>query len=268
VSFEIASPSQLAWTFAPDSDNALFEAAGKFFTRIQRDGTLDQLLDRHYGHNERLGTIDAAAFLAAAQTTLPLYRPMFEEAEQITGIEWRLLAALAYQESHWDPLATSFTNVRGMMMLTGETATRMGVTDRLDAHASIIGGARYLEMLKDQLPARIPEGERIWFALAAYNQGIGHLEDARVLAARAGANPNAWLEVRKFMPLLARPEYVDQTKYGYARGGEAVALAETVHLYYDMLKRMDVPGPFQIEPAADAQIQLRLQDIMQFGFGQ
>jgi len=97
-----------------------------------------------------------------------------------------------------------------------------------------------LQLMKEQLPLRIPDEERTWLAMAAYNQGMGHLEDARVLAARNGLNPDSWADVKKVMPLLTQPEYFEQTKHGYARGGEAVVLTETVHLYYDMLKHMNV----------------------------
>ena len=239
AAFDIAAPSRLAWAFAPNGDEALFAEAQNFFALIKQDGTLRRLLDRHYGHNERLEPEDAVAFVTSTRTVLPHFRHLFEEAGALTGIDWQLLAAIGYHESHWNPLATSFTNVRGLMMLTEETADRMDVTDRLDPRQSILAGARYLQLLRDQLPLRIPEEERTWLALAAYNQGMGHLEDARVLTARAGLNPDTWADVRKMMPLLAQPEYFEQTKYGYARGGEAVILVETVHLHYDMLKHLD-----------------------------
>lgn len=236
--FDIASPSKLAWAFAPDSDEALLEEARKFFDRIKQDGTLRRLLDSHYGHNERLEPVDSVTFVTKTRTDLPHFLRLFQEAEALTGIEWELLAALAYQESHWNPLATSPTNVRGIMMLTEETADLMKVSNRLDARQSIIAGARYLQMLKEQLPPRIPETDRIWMALAAYNQGMAHLEDARVLAARNGLNANAWGDVKKTLPLLSQAEYHEKTKHGFARGGEAVILVETVHLYYDMLKHL------------------------------
>jgi membrane-bound lytic murein transglycosylase F len=164
---------------------------------------------------------------------------LFEEGQNVSGIDWRLLAAISYHESHWNPLATSSTNVRGLMMLTEETADRMKVTDRLDPRQSILAGARYLRLLQEELPRRIANEERIWLGLAAYNQGQGHLEDARVLTARAKLNADTWLDVKKMMPLLTQPEYFEQTKHGYARGGEAVILVETVRLYYDMLKHLD-----------------------------
>lgn len=259
AAFEIGSPSKLAWAFPPDGDEALFEEAQKFFTGIRHDGTLHRLLDRYYGHNDRLEPIDSVTFITKAQTDLPRLKSLFEEAQRITGIDWQLLAAIGYHESHWNPLATSFTNVRGLMMLTEDTADRMGVKNRLDPRESIIAGAQYLQLLKDQLPAHIPNEERTWLALAAYNQGMGHLEDARMLAARMGLNADSWADVKKTMSLLSQPEYFEQTKHGYARGGEAVVLVETVHLYYDMLKHMDNLG---IPSAPESPFHLKLP-----GFG-
>jgi len=247
-SLDLNSPSHLAWAFPGDGDSALFDAAQKFIAGIRQDGSLAHLIDRHYGHNERLEAMDAVAFVSKSHTLLPKYKSLFEEAEKLSGIEWPLLAALAYQESHWDPAATSFTNVRGMMMLTQDTAERMEVEDRLDARASILAGAQYLQLLKDALPKRINDKERTWMALAAYNQGMGHLEDARVLAAKSGLNPDVWSDVKKVMPLLSRPAYYEQCKHGQARGGEAVILVETVRLYHDMLNRLEIEDMPQLPP--------------------
>ena len=143
---------------------------------------------------------------------LPDLRDYFHEAEELTGIDWRLIAALAYQESHWDRLAVSPANVRGIMMLTEITADRMKVTDRLDARQSILAGARYLMMLKDGLPMRIKEPDRTWMALAAYNQGSGHIEDARILAQRLDFNPDSWVDLKKTLPLLSLSKYFQQSE--------------------------------------------------------
>ncbi|HXU92187.1 MAG TPA: membrane-bound lytic murein transglycosylase MltF [Gallionella sp.] len=238
ATMDIGTPSKLAWAFSRDVDPALFKEAQVFFSRIERDGTLSRLLERYYGHNNRLQTLDAASFVANINQVLPKYRSLFEEAATLTGSDWRLLAALAYQESQWDPLATSFTNVRGMMMLTEETADRMNVGNRLDARESIIAGAKYLALIKEQLPERIAEPDRTWMSLAAYNQGYGHLEDARILTKRMGMNPDSWADVKKWMPSLNQPGYYETLKYGYARGGEAVILVESIRSYHDMLKRL------------------------------
>jgi membrane-bound lytic murein transglycosylase F len=238
AALDIGPPSRLAWAFSMDGDPELPKEAQVFFARIRQDGTLNRLLDRYYGHSGRLQPLDAASFIARINKVLPGYRALFEEAAGLTGLDWQLLAALAYQESQWDPLATSFTNVRGMMMLTEDTADRMEVKNRLDAHESILAGAKYLALLREQMPARIPEPDRTWMALAAYNQGYGHLEDARILTERAGLNPNSWSDVKKWMPLLNQPDYYSTLKHGYARGGEAVILVESIRSYHDILKRL------------------------------
>ncbi len=243
AAFDIDKPSQLSWGFPKDADPELLFQARIFFARVWQDGTIRRLLDRYYGHIQRLDKTDAAAFIDRAKTTLPHFRQLFEDAAADTGQDWRLLAALAYQESQWDPLATSYTNVRGMMMLTEDTADRMKVENRLDPRESIFAGAQYLDMLKKQLPDRIREPDRTWLALAAYNQGFGHLEDARILTIRAGLNPDSWADVKKWMPRLNQPGYYETLKRGYARGGEAVILVETIRSYYDMLKRIEPEIP-------------------------
>jgi membrane-bound lytic murein transglycosylase MltF len=170
---------------------------------------------------------------------LPALRRHFQEAQTLTGIDWRLLAAIGYQESQWDPGAVSPTGVRGVMMLTAETADRMGVDNRLDPRQSIIGGARYLALLKDALPPDIAEPDRTWIALAAYNQGQGHMEDARRIAKARGGDPDSWLDVKQALPLLSRGGYRHVTRYGYARGFEALTFAENIRNYYDILLRLE-----------------------------
>ena len=243
------TPSNMAWAITADGDSELLDEVNLFFSGIEHDGTLRSLIDRYYGYNERLGTVDTATFISHSRNRLPHFRQWFADAADLTGLDWRLLAALAYRESRWDPNATSFTHVRGMMMLTEETADRMGVENRLDARSSIMAGGRYLQLLKEQLPLRIPEQDRLWLALAAYNQGMGHLEDARILAVQGGLNADLWTDVKRTLPLLSRSAYSDKTKHGKARGGEAVIHVETVRLYYDMLKRLDEQNQLRDTPA-------------------
>lgn len=228
---------KLAWAFPKNGDTWLYQQSRVFFDRIQKDGTLRNLHDRYYGHSERLNTLDVTTFLVRMRTLLPQYLGLFKQAQELTGIDWRLLAAVSYRESHWDRYATSPTNVRGLMMLTEETADRLGVTDRLDPRQSIIAGARYILTLKDMIPTRVPEPDRTWLALAAYNIGYAHLEDARVLAQRMKLNPDAWADIKKTLPLLAREEYFPNLKYGYARGGAPVIFVETVRTYHKILEK-------------------------------
>ena len=240
TAFAVGPSQDVVWLLS-STHAALRDEADAFFDRIRSDGTLQRLIDRYFGYARRVDRIDATVFQERIRTVLPAFAGVFHQAQQQSGIEWRLIAAMAYQESRWDPQATSETNVRGMMMLTEETAKRLRVADRLDARQSVGAGARYLAELKRGLPQRIGEPDRTWMALAAFNVGIGHLEDARVLAARRGLNPDSWSDLKKTLPLLAQADHAEDTKYGVARGGQAVVFVETVRAYYDLLLRLEKP---------------------------
>ena len=241
IAFSFGEPEPIAWALSKDAEPELVDQVNTFFATIERDGTLRILIDRYFGHVKRLNHLDIVAFLSRRETVLPRYAPMFKEAQDLTGIDWRLLAALGFQESHWRPLATSPTGVRGLMMLTSVTADELGVRNRLEPHESILAAGRYFLSIKERLPARIREPDRTWMTLASYNVGRGHVEDARILAQRRKLNPDLWINVRKTLPLLARSEYYTTLKHGFARGGEAVVLTENVRNYYDILKRYEAP---------------------------
>ncbi|HEX4858604.1 MAG TPA: membrane-bound lytic murein transglycosylase MltF [Usitatibacteraceae bacterium] len=248
AAFSVGRESRVAWLFGPAADADLQASARQFFRKIRDNGTLDRLVDRYYGHLSRLQPIDSGTLIERINTTLPRLKAHFHEAQEVSGIDWRTLAAVGYQESHWDALATSPTGVRGIMMLTEDTADRMGVKNRLDARESILGGAKYLALLRDLVPARVPEPDRTWFALAAYNQGYGHLEDARILAQRQKLNADSWLDVRKVYPKLADAEVAATLKHGLARGEEAVQFVENVRNYADMITRLERPHDFELAP--------------------
>ena len=254
VAFNVGKPVEYAWLVSTVDKKRILEAAQPFFERIRKDGTLKRLVDRYYGHAARITALDSGTLLERIDSVLPALKAHFQEAERLSGLDWRLLAALGYQESHWDAGATSPTGVRGLMMLTDETAERLQIKNRLDARDSILGGARYLALLKEALHPRIAEPDRTWLALAAYNQGLGHLEDARILAQKANLNPDQWQDVRQVLPRLAEPDHYHQLKHGYARGFEAMQLVDNVRNYYDILSRMETretpPLPPPEEPAA------------------
>ena len=232
----------LVWAFPANGDEALFQRADAFIARIKRDGTLARLIDRYFGHVRRLDQIGVERFLEKMHAVLPHYRRDFVAAQNAHGIDWRLLAALAYQESRWQSDATSPTGVRGMMMLTEDTADRLGVANRLDARESILAGARYFADLRDQLPPEVKEPDRTWLALAAYNLGMGHLNGGRAVARMVKRDPNSWYEMKQVLPLLARPQYAARLKSGPARGGEAVIMVENIRTYYDILARYEKPA--------------------------
>ncbi|MBB1320202.1 membrane-bound lytic murein transglycosylase MltF [Shewanella sp. SR43-8] len=228
---------EVVWLLPPRNSDRLMSQLLAFWHQERRAGTLEHLNEKYFGHVKRFDYVDTRAFIRAIDNILPEYRSFFE---QYSGeLDWRKLAAASYQESHWNPSARSPTGVRGMMMLTQPTAAYVGVDDRLDAEQSIRGGAFYLKDMMDRLPDRIPEAQRIWFALASYNIGLGHVEDARRLTESMGMDPSAWRDVKKVLPLLQQAKYYKQTRYGYARGSEAVHYVDSIRRYYDTLVWID-----------------------------
>ena len=236
----LGEAEKIAWAFPKNGEPELYKQANAFFAKINKNGTLRNLIDKYYGHSERLKTVDARTYISNIRTLLPQYIHLFKQAGELTDMDWRLLAALSYQESHWDTYNTSPTNVRGLMMLTESTADRMGVTDRLDPKQSIKAGAKYINLIREDIPARVPEPDRTWMALAAYNIGGAHVEDARVLAKRMKLNPDAWSDVKKTLPLLNNYDYYSTVKYGYASGGAPVVFVESIRSYYQILQQQNV----------------------------
>ncbi len=241
--FEIGEPQQISWYFPKDSDQTLVAKANAFFSRIEEDGTLLHLKERYFGHLGQLNYVGARTFIKHISTRLPKYEEKFRDVSDDLGLDWRLIASIGYQESHWRPKATSPTGVRGLMMLTRITAKEMGIKNRLDPFASIDGGARYFDKIRKRIPERISEPDRTWLALAAYNVGFGHLEDARILTEKAGKDPDKWVDVKEFLPLLQKKKYYKQTRYGYARGNEPVIYVQNIRRYYDVLSWMTEAQP-------------------------
>ena len=235
MGFELTMGDSLAWAFPKRHDRSLIERAEQYVEFIEQNGDLDRVRDRYYGHTKRFDYVGTRRFIRDYNSILPRFRPLFEQAAKIQPVDWRLLAAIGYQESHWDPTAISPTGVRGLMMLTRNTASVLGVEDRVDPAQSILGGAKYLEQLKARLPSSIKEPDRTWFALASYNVGYGHVQDARAITEQMGKEPDLWAHVKDNLPLLAQHSWYSNTRHGYARGWEPVMYVENIRNYYDIL---------------------------------
>ncbi len=251
--FEIGKTQQISWYFPNTTDHSLINAVNNFFSRIEDDGTLLDLKERYFGHLGQLNYVGARTYIKHINQRLPKYEEVFKKYSEEHNIDWRLMASMGYQESHWRPRAVSPTGVRGLMMLTRTTAKEMGIQNRLDPEASIKGGIAYFAKMKKRIPDQILEPDRTWLAMAAYNVGYGHLEDARILTEKAGKDPNKWVDVKNFLPLLQKKKYYKQTRYGYARGNEPVIYVQNIRRYYDVLTWMTQP---QIDEQAIAQSEL------------
>lgn len=233
AAFTLGDPQPVAWMLAKNNDDTVLAGMLDFFNQQHDSGNLARLHEKYFGHIQSFDYVDTRTFLQRIDKVLPQYQPLFER--HAGELDWRLLAAASYQESHWDPKAESYTGVRGMMMLTEDTAALVGVKDRLDAEQSIRGGAQYLASLMERLPDTIPDDERIWFALAAYNIGLGHVLDVRRLTRLRQQDPDSWAQVKANLALLHQPQWYKQTRYGYARGRETRQFVNNVRQYYQSL---------------------------------
>ncbi len=237
VDFAALSNAKTSSSASPlEKTEAIYFAASEFLDTVRNEDMLERFLNKEKSHSHRLDFANMHTFMMYILERLPKYRALFERLAGEHDLDWRLLAAIAYQESHWNPEAVSPTGVRGLMMLTRDTAKHVGIKNRSDPEQSVIGGAKYFKIVKKKIPKRIPEPDRTWLALASYNVGFGHLEDARILTQRAGGNPDSWQEVKKRLPLLSVQKWHSKTKHGYARGHEPVKYVRNIRTYYSILK--------------------------------
>ena len=254
AAFDLTEPEPIGWAFPIHGDNSLVQAANRFLNSYEQNGKLEQLKQQSLEQSNEFSLAGSQLFLRRVNSRLPKYQEMFQEIAQHHQMDWHLLAAIAYQESHWNAKAKSPTGVRGLMMLTRPTAKEMGVTDRLDPEQSLEGGVKYFLKTKARIPADITEPDRTWLALAADNVGMGHLEDARVLTDRAGKDPDLWADVSKFLPLLQKKQYYSTVRHGYARGQEPVDYVRNVLHYRNVLKQNSVEKQRRMEQEAPSNI--------------
>ena len=235
IAFPIEKRQSLGWA-VKKGERALQNKINEFFETIEKNGTLQEIYDRYYASAERFDHLDIKRFQERIETRLPKYERTIKHAADLYGLDWRLVTALIYQESQFNPWAKSFSGVRGLMQLTLPTAKDMGVENRLNPHESILAGTRYLRQLYD-LYDKAPEPDRMLISLAAYNVGKGHVLDARRLASKMNLDPNKWSSLEKTLPLLSDAKYYQKSRFGYCRGREPVFHVQNILTYYDILKK-------------------------------
>jgi membrane-bound lytic murein transglycosylase F len=214
----------------------LLASVNAFFHDLSASGRLTQLVEQSSGDTRTFEYEESREFQTHVGERLPGYRSWFEQAAAQSGVDWRLLAAIGYQESKWDPHAASGDGALGVMMLTADTARALGIRDRANPEQSIFAGARYLAQVREMIPERIAEPDRTWLTVAAYNVGFGHLEDARIITQALGRNPDSWAEVRERLPLLAQPRWYTRARRGYARGWEPVQFVDRIQRFLRLLE--------------------------------
>jgi membrane-bound lytic murein transglycosylase F len=255
LDLEIADP--IAWAYRKGDGDRLLARADDYLIMAERSGLLAQVRDRYYGHTKKFDYVGTRAFIRHFDSRLPRYRPWFEEAGELNGVDWRLLAAIGYQESHWRSHAVSPTGVRGLMMLTEATADYLDIDDRMDPESSIFGGARFYARQTERIADNVEEPDRTWMALAAYNVGFNHIKDARQIVEWQGGDPDTWIDISKALPLLAKREWYSRVKYGYARGWEPVLYVNNIRSYYNILRWISASEPQEeeeLEPEASIEM--------------
>ncbi len=235
VALDLYVDDQIAWAFPRRNADSLLARADDFLISADRAGMLDRVHDRYYGHTKKYDYVGTRNFIRHYESRLPRYRAMFEQAGEEWGVDWRLLAAIGYQESHWRAGAVSPTGVRGIMMLTEATADYLGIDDREDPANSITGGAQYFARQTERVADTVGEPDRTWMALASYNVGFNHVKDARMIVEWQGGDPDTWIDLSAALPLLAQRKWYSQVPYGYARGWEPVLYVNNIRAYYNIL---------------------------------
>ena len=255
VALDLEIDDPLAWAFPRDGGDSLLARADDFLINAERTGTLARVRDRYYGHTDEFDYVGTRNFIRHYESRLPRYREFFEDAGKKYGVDWRLLAAIGYQESHWRSQAVSPTGVRGIMMLTEDTARYLGIDDRVDPKNSIFGGAEFYSRQTERVADSVDDPDRRWMALAAYNVGFNHIKDARQIVEWQGGNPDTWIDVSAALPLLAQRKWYSRVPFGYARGWEPVLYVNNIRSYYNILKWLTAnegkPLPEEIEVPAE-----------------
>ncbi len=258
VAFALPQRRPIQWIVRPGAPE-LVHAVNRYFAALRHSGALARLMAHDSGDTGTIHYEQSRLFELYSVQRLPRYREWFKQAAARYHLDWRLLAAIGFQESRWNPAAISSTGAAGVMMLTSDTAAEMGVEDRADAEASIFAGARYLAQVFKMIPQHIPQPDRTWFAVASYNVGFGHVEDARVLAQKMGKNPDSWTAVSAVLPLLTIPRWYAQTQYGYAQGWQPVEYVSHVREFLHLLEWQ--PGNGVLVQTADADTEGTVADL-------
>ena len=235
---KVSDDEDFVWVLRKDLDGAaaLLET---WLRTTQSQLFVANLYEKYFAHLGLLNKFDLVMLKVRYRRDLPRYRAIFDEAGRRHDIDPLFLAAVSYQESHWNPDATSQTGVRGLMMLTQATADAIGVTDRTDPRQSVLGGTKYLTQLRSQVDGTVGRPDNDYYALAAYNVGLGHVEDAQEIVRRTGQDHTLWSNLRDALPLLSERGYYTTLKYGKARGQEPVRYVDSIRNYYSLLSEFE-----------------------------
>ena len=237
VAFDVGKPVDYAWLVSTVDKKRILEAAKPFFERIRKDGTLKRLVDRYYGHADaHHARSTRCTLLERIRTQLPTLQPYFVEAERASGIDWRLLAAIGYQESHWDAeghLAHGRARPHDAHRGDRRAACRSR-TASTRARAS--SAARATSRCSRRRSRRASPSPTAPTSRSPPTTWASATSRTRASSRSApGSTPTSGRTCARCSPQLAEPEHFQTLKHGYARGFEALQLVDNVRNYYDIL---------------------------------
>ncbi|MCP4119449.1 MAG: membrane-bound lytic murein transglycosylase MltF [Desulfobacteraceae bacterium] len=236
IGLDLEQEQPLAWA-VKSKDPTLLAAMNQFLASPETKKIQKRLHKKYYSNLDAFDYFDLKKFHERIETRLPRYKDTIEREALKYGFDWRMIAAVVYQESHFNPWARSRTGVRGLMQVTMDTAKEMGISNRLNPEQSLKAGIQYLDKLYQRFDDIHDPHQRLLFALGSYNIGYGHIRDAQLIAQGKGWDKTRWHTMEKTLPLLTKKRYYQTTQYGYARGREPVHYVKQILTYYDILKQ-------------------------------
>ena len=215
--------ANLNWVFKHATD-PLSQNASAYICQTKQNGTISQLASFY---NQNVVKDESWDIIQRdLSNRMPIYKASFQSTAETYDIDWHLLAAIGYQESYLKPNSISPTGVRGLMMLTHNTAKAMGVNDRTDPSQSIEGGAKYYDLMLNRY-SNIPYPDRNWYALVAYNMGPGAVSQIQSRLKAQGKNPNSWINLYS---------YLERHKASNSRYGQATQYVTRIRAYLEHIK--------------------------------
>ncbi|MCK0152240.1 transporter substrate-binding domain-containing protein [Alcanivorax sp. S6407] len=230
VLYQFEPAKDIAWGLRPEQQT-LKAQLDKYISRNYRGLFYNVTFNRYF--KEKKTIANHVEYRITAGKEISPFDDLVKDESLKYGLDWRLITSQMYQESRFNPKARSFAGAQGLLQVMPRTGRQFGYSNLTNPQNGVEAGLAYMDWLEQRFPARLDLAEKLYFTLAAYNAGHGHVEDARRLAERIGKDPDKWFgNVEQAMLLLSKPQYARQARYGYVRGSEPVKYVREIKNRY------------------------------------
>ncbi len=259
----VSQTLRFAWAVRK-GNNALKEELEQFLQDALHDGYYKKVYEAYFDHLDLFYRLNIKKFRIQYRNRFQAYKTRTMKEAAKWGIDWRLIAAQMFQESHFSSKAQSNRGAFGLMQLMPTTMRDLKVRNRRDPNENIRAGIQYIGWLKEQFHD-FPEDQQELFALAAYNVGIHHLWDAIKLARLKGLDEKQWMNVRETLSLLTQKEYYRKAEYGYCNARETLSYVSNIMMYYDILRRENLDPVELKSKKKEEESELKMQGSLKKG---